>query len=235
MGEQLYTPGQSGNWQAPFAGECLVECWGGGGTGGGGSGNNEGGGGGAGGQYASKTVTIVKDQNYAYSVAADRAGVGKDTNGLAGYSTYLGPAAAPLVRAMGGAGGLAFVNGGTGGQGSDVSGIGDTVYAGGDGAASGAGYGGGGGGGAGSSGAGNDASGSTGGAAKAENGGAGGNGYVGASGAGLPGEDYGGAGGGATKAETSGGGNGGYLKITWEDIAGSKYDLNFREYGYRLE
>jgi hypothetical protein len=99
MGSQLYTPGQSGNWQAPFAGECLVECWGGGGTGGGGAnGNGTGGGGGAGGQYSKKVVTVVKGQNYYYTVAADRAGVGKDVNGSAGYDTTR--SAVPWVRAM---------------------------------------------------------------------------------------------------------------------------------------
>jgi len=232
MGQQLYTPGQSGNWTAPFAGECLVECWGGGGVGGGGNKTDEGGGGGAGGQYSKKVVTVVKGTNYAYSVAADRAGVGTDTDGPAGYDTRFG---STVVVAKGGAGGLCFDNGGTGAAGSTDSGVGDTVYAGGDGADSADGYGGGGGGGAGSTGTGNSASTSTGGAAKTVNGGAGGDGYVGASGAGSPGEDYGGAGGGSTKAATSGGGNGGYMKISWDNIAGSNYDLNFREYGYRIE
>jgi len=232
LGQQLYTPGQSGNWTAPIAGEVLVECWGGGGVGGGGNNNNQGGGGGAGGQYAKKTVNVVKGTNYAYSVAADRAGVGKDTDGPAGYDTSF---ASTVVKAKGGAGGLCFDNGGTGGQGSTDSGVGDTVYAGGDGADSADGYGGGGGGGAGSTGTGNSASTSTGGAAKSVNGGAGGDGGVGTSEPGSPGEDYGGGGGGSTKAETSGGGNGGYMKISWENIAGSNYDLNFREYGYRIE
>jgi len=232
VGQQLYTPGQYVNWTAPIAGDVLVECWGGGGVGGGGSGNNDGGGGGAGGQYVKKVVTVVKGTNYYCSVAADRAGVGKDTDGPAGYDTTFGAA---VVRAKGGAGGLCYVNGGTGAAGSTDSGVGDTVYAGGDGADSGAGYGGGGGGGAGSTGTGNSASTSTGGAAKDLNGGAGGNGYVGSSGAGSPGADYGGGGGGATKAATSGGGNGGYMKISWENIAGSRYDLNFREYGFRTE
>jgi len=232
MGQQLYTPGQSGNWTAPIAGEVLVECWGGGGGGGGGNKTDEGGGGGAGGQYSKKVVEVTKDTNYAYSVAADVAGVGTDTDGNAGGDTTF---ASTVVVAKGGAGGLCFDNGGTGAAGSTDNGVGDTVYAGGDGADSADGYGGGGGGGAGSTGTGNSASTSTGGTAKSVNGGAGGDGYVGASGAGSPGEDYGGGGGGSTKAATSGGGNGGYMKISWENIAGSNYDLNFREYGYRTE
>jgi len=237
MGQQLYTPGQSGYWTATITGEVIVECWGGGGVGGGGNSNNQGGGGGAGGQYAKTTYYVVKGTNYTYYAAPDKAGVGTDTDGPAGADSYLydSSLATYIARAKGGAGGLCYDNGGTGAAGSTDSGVGETVYAGGDGADSGAGYGGGGGGGAGSTGTGNSASTSTGGAAKDLNGGAGGNGGIGSSEPGSPGEDYGGGGGGSTKNQTSGGGNGGYMKISWENIAGSRYDLNFREYGFRTE
>lgn len=234
MGEQTYTPGQSGNWTCTVTGTALVECWGGGGGGGGGNNKAQGGGGGAGGQYAKKSMTLHKGTVYAYSAGADRAGSGKDVDGVVGNDTYFGPVGSPYCRAKGGAGGLCYDNSGNGGIGAITNGIGDTVYAGGNGGNDGSGYGGGGGGGAGSSGTGNNANNATGGVAKSENGGAGGNGYTGDNGSGSTGEDYGGGGGGATNAGTGGTGNGGYIKITWENIAGSNYDLNFREYGYRV-
>lgn len=164
----------SDNWTAP-AGvtSATVEAWGGGGGGGAATGNPAKGGGGAGGQYAKKVVAVTPGNVYAVGVGGGGAG----GSGLAGVNGSSSTFAGAVVVAMGGAGGgLASTNssGGNAGTGSTTNGIGDTVFAGGNGSAGVAsGDGGAGGGGAGSSGAGGNASGNTGGAGTATGGGAG--------------------------------------------------------------
>lgn len=131
--ELITTPG-AGSWTKP-AGvtKVLVECWGGGGAGGGVSLTNSFGGGGAGGQYARKLITYSStQQSIPYSLAALVAGTagagatGNDTT----WDTN-------VVVAKGGAGGTSdntstvFAGGVSG---SAVGGIGDVVYAGGNGA-----------------------------------------------------------------------------------------------------
>ena len=116
MGQQVYGPGTYQNWTSPVSGTVLVECWGGGGSGGGGSGNYDGGGGGAGGQYAKKSVTVVKGTEYLVYVANVRAGVGQNTNGNTGYQTSFGVYASPTVKAVGGVGGQMFDLGAAGGR-----------------------------------------------------------------------------------------------------------------------
>lgn len=202
----------SGTWQAP-AGvtSVIVEVWGAGGGGGGGGGNRQGGGGGAGGQYAKKTFSVTPLTNYSYTIGSGGTG-GASTNGTAGGDTTFN---STTVVAKGGAGGISYSNGGTGGQGSTSGGIGDVVYAGGNGADREGVSSGGGGGGAGSTGTGNNASGTTGGSAKSEYGGAGGDGTSLNNSPGYAGSSYGGGGGGSTKNATGGNGANGFIRITY--------------------
>lgn len=206
----------SGSWNKP-AGvtEVTVECWGGGGAGGGCTSNNAGGGGGAGGQYAIKVCTYTSGAStISYTVAAQRTGT--TGNGSAGFDTEWNSSE---VLAKGGAGGTA--NNGAGGTGSTTSGVGDTVYRGGSGAA-GSGSSGGGGGGAGSTGNGGDASGTTAGTGTSENGGDGGAGRT-TSVNGASGSTYGGGGSGGKKttgsSRSGGTGAAGAIRITYTEGA----------------
>lgn len=207
----------SGTWTAPAGVTSVtVETWAGGGAGGGATGNPAKGGGGAGGQYAKKVVTVVPGNIYAVVVGAGGAG-GTANGGVGGDSTFAGT----LVVAKGGAGGTGAVNG-AGGLGSTVGGVGDIVYAGGNGASStvdtNCNTGGAGGGGAGSTGAGGNAAGNTGGAGTAIGGGAGGSATNG-SGNGAAGAVAGGGGAGAcaeNNTDRSGGvGAAGRVDITY--------------------
>lgn len=189
----------NGNWTAPTGVTSVtVEAWGGGGAGGGvttnaGAGVSYKGGGGAGGQYAVRTLTVIPGNVYAVAVGAG--GTGSTGNGTVGaISTF----STNSVVASGGAGGLSYENSGTAGTGSTAGGVGDTVYAGGNGSNGGASAtGGSGGGGAGSGGSGGNASGNTAGTGTATGGG---NGRAGRT---TTGNGQGGA-------TNGGGGSGGY-------------------------
>jgi len=233
-GSQVYSSG-SGNWVSPTTGTVIVECWGGGGAGGGFITNKVigRGGGGAGGQYAIKSVSVTQDTSYAYVVGTG--GTGGEGDGPTGNDTTFGGG---TVVAKGGAGGQSYESGGTAGQGSTTSGVGDTVYAGGNGSAGGSvTTGGAGGGGAGSTGAGGNASGNTAGTGTSELGGDGGAGIVGQAN-GNPGNNYGGAGSGgsnnpASNTNRSGGsGAGGYIRITWTDAPVYSVTLDRENFSY---
>lgn len=205
----------------PAAGvtSVQVELWGGGGAGGGTTVNGTSkGGGGAGGQYVIKQVSVTQDLQHPVVVAATRTG-GTSGNSSAGNdSTFVNVQAV----AKGGAGGASGNNGGAAGSGSTTGGVGDTVYAGGNGSAGGAtATGGAGGGGAGSTGTGNNASGNTAGAAKTANGGAGGAGRT-TVGNGNAGSSAGGGGGGgyntASATRTGGTGARGQALISWSAV-----------------
>jgi autotransporter-associated beta strand protein len=209
----------SGTWTAP-AGvtNITVELWGGGGAGGGVTTSGAEGAGGAGGQYAKKVVGVTPGTGYAIVVPGTTAGT--TGNGSAGGDATFGGTTAV---AKGGAGGGA--NNGDPGLGSTASGVGDLVYAGGNGGADTASASGAGGGGAGSTGSGGNASGTTAGTGTSEYGGNGGAGWPSG---GAPGEEsngnagsnYGGGGGGAITDDTSdySGGSGapGYARITYK-------------------
>ena len=191
----------SGTWTAPTGVTSVtVEAWGGGGAGGGATGNPAKGGGGAGGQYARRLVTVIPGNTYAVTVGAG--GTGSTGSGTVGVDSTF---ATNVVVAKGGAFGTGATNG-VAGTGSITGGIGDVVYAGGNGAAgvvttncnsSGSG-----GGGAGSGGAGGNATGNTGGAGTATGGGNGGNGSN-SSGNGQAGSIAGGGGAGACAESTT--------------------------------
>ena len=108
----------------------TVECWGGGGAGGGTNTNNTGGGGGAGAQFARKLITYSSaQQSLSYTVAASVAG--SSGNGTTGNDTIWDTS---VVVAKGGEGGqVGQVGVALGGASSVVGGIGDIVYAGGNG------------------------------------------------------------------------------------------------------
>lgn len=225
-----------GSWTKPEGVTSItVECWGGGGGGGsvGTPTTFRGGGGGAGGQYSRKTLFYSSpSQNIQYDIGR---GGASNTVGISGSTTSWNNTD---VVAIGGAGGSAEFSQQLGGQGSTVGGVGDVVYAGGNGAS---GFyippgiqaeqlsAGGGGSGAGSTGPGNSASianqsvGSLGGNLKSEYGGAGGNGnpeilaltnYIG-----LDGSNYGGGGSGGAvySAGTGFGGDGaqGLIRVSY--------------------
>lgn len=204
----------AGTWSKPAGVTSVeVECWGGGGPGGAASTNFNVGGGGAGGQYAKKTITYASGaSSISYTVAAsfvpgiNNATNGNDTNWESG-----------VVVAKGGARGFASTGGSTRGTGSTSGGVGDIVYAGGNGSAGGANAGAGGGG-AGSTGAGGNASTTTAGLGKTENGGNGGAGRT-TDGIGLTGNNYGGGGGGGKMSigQTYVGGTGakGMIRLTY--------------------
>ena len=202
-----------GTWTPP-AGvtNATVELWGGGGAGGGASSSSAEGSGGAGGQYAIKVVSVTPGTGY--TIAIGSGGTGSTGAGTAGGDSTF---ATTTVVAKGGAGGAA--NNGSAGQGSTTGGVGDTVYAGGNGTNSPSnGNSGGGGGGAGSSGPGGNAAGTTAGTGTAVNGGNGGAGRT-SSGTGNAGNNYGGGGGGAVRASSTsysgGAGAPGYARITY--------------------
>lgn len=202
-------------WTAP-AGvtSVMVEAWGGGGAGGGATGNPAKGGGGAGGQYASSIVTVSSGSNYTIVVGAGGTGnTGNGNNG--GNSTF----ATTTVVARGGVGGTRATSSSsaTGGVGSTASGVGTTVYAGGNGSdgVGSTGAGGAGGGGAGNNGTGGNATGNTAGTGTANGGGNGGTGLTSMA-AGNSGSVAGGGGGGgyATNNTDRNGGNGASGKVT---------------------
>lgn len=228
---ELLTTTGAATWVKPAGITSLtVECYGAGGAGGGGISNPAGGSGGAGGQYARKIVTYDGAQfSISYTVGA--AGVASQGDGLAGGNTTWNTSD---VIAVGGAGGTA--NAGLnqqvpGGVGSTVGGVGDVVYAGGNGSIGeslgpeiNASYGGSGGGAAGSNG-----NGTTGLISGPGSGGAGGGGFAGNGGDGVstngapvngnPGNIYGGGGsGGATfQAQNCSGGAGaqGLIRVSY--------------------
>lgn len=212
----------SGNWTAPAGVTSVtVEAWGGGGAGGGATGNPAKGGGGAGGQYASKTVTVIPGNSYTITVGSG--GTASTGNGNPGGDSIFGADA--VVAKGGAAGGGAASNGGDGtaGAGSTSAGIGDVVYAGGNGAAGSAGSAcntsGAGGGGAGSTGAGGNATGNTGGTGTATGGGSGGN-ASNSSGNGGAGSVAGGAGSGAcAESNTDRSGGSGARGQVWVSYA----------------
>jgi hypothetical protein len=215
---QTNTYTTSGTWVCPAGVTSVqVEAWGGGGAGGGTTTDSTSkGGGGAGGQYAIKqNITVTQGNSYPYVVGAARAGT--TGNGLAGNDSTFNT---DVVVAKGGAGGLAYQNGGTAGLGSTANGVGDTVYAGGNGSNGAASStGGAGGGGAGSGGEGGNASGNTAGTGTAVDGGNGGAGRT-TVGAGNAGTAAGGGGGGGYTTTTTNrnGGTGarGQVKITYQ-------------------
>ena len=201
-------------WTAPAGVLAItVEAWGGGGAGGGASTAGAEGAGGAGGQYAIKTnLAVTPGTSYAIVVAGTTAGT--TGTGSAGGDTTFGDS---TVVAQGGAGGTNNNSGA--GIGSTTGGVGDIVYAGGDGSASPANsQAGAGGGGAGSAGAGANAMGTTAGGGTPENGGTGGAGRT-TDGVGNAGSNYGGGGGGGvrTGGTSRAGGNGaaGFVRITY--------------------
>ncbi len=206
----------SGIWKAPPGVTSItVEAWGGGGAGGGRTASGAAGGGG-GGAFAAATVAVTPGADLTVTVAGTRAGT--TGNGLAGASSLVtNSSGVILARAAGGAGGTSAGIGGAGGA-SGAS-IGDTIYAGGNGADAAGGNSGGGGGGAGTTGAGGGASGTTAGTGTTDGGGNGGAGLT-TNGAGLAGSVYGGGGGGArrgtTTNRTGGAGAAGQVRITYD-------------------
>lgn len=185
----------SGSWYAPTGIFSIdVECWGGGGAGGGFTTNRTRcrGGGGAGGQYAiSYDLSCIP--GVGYDVYIGSGGTGSSGDGSSGGDSIFGN---NDVVAKGGAGGQSYESGYQPGLGSTSGGVGDYVYAGGDGSQGGLRVttGGAGGGGAGSSGSGGNASGNTAGTGTSTWGGNGGAGLT-TSGNGRPGNVYGGGGG----------------------------------------
>jgi hypothetical protein len=167
-----YNGAGSSTWKAPTGVTSItVEAWGAGGAGGGATANPAQGGGGAGGQYVRKTVTVVPGTNYTVIVGAG--GNGGTGNGPAGGDSTF---ASTTVVAKGGAGGTNVANG-VAGLGSTTGGVGDVVYAGGNGSnGDTANKYGAGGGGAGSTGTGGSAVGRTGGVGTTSGGGDGANG-----------------------------------------------------------
>jgi hypothetical protein len=223
-GPYTQTFNASGTWQCP-AGVTSVkaECWGGGGAGGMGTGNPAEGGGGAGGAYARKNAYPVTSGN-TYTVTVGAAtGAHSTTSVVNGNDSWFDNSSTGVL-AKGGAGGVAATvnsTNGAGGTGSTTGCVGDTLFAGGDGAA---GVfatslaGGAGGGGAGDAGAGGAASGNTGGTGGTSGGGAGANGVADST-AGAAGTAPGGGGSGGDAASTTdrngGSGAAGRVILTW--------------------
>ncbi len=212
----------SGSWQVPEnISKISIEAWGGGGSGGstttGGAPTTAGGG--AGGQYAIKNMSVNPGQIFIIEVAGVRNHPGTaNTDGLNGFASRFYNGSEIFVRAMGGAGGRSSGNGRLGGLGSTINGIGDTVYAGGDGGtgtSGGGGISGAGGGGAGSEGPGSNAVGGDFGLGTTENGGDGGLGISANGVNGNPGNNYGGGGSGSKRTALGGAGAAGFLKITY--------------------
>ena len=199
-------------WTVPSGVTSVtVEAWGGGGNGGStyvSTGQANGGGGG--GAYARKEVSVTPGGDYTVTVG----GAGGDS----WFSTD------STVLAKGGSNGGTGSNGAGGAGGSSGSSIGDTVYAGGNGAAGQDGVtSGGGGGAAGSSGAGGNASAGTGGTGTSIGGGDGGNGVYNATfrTAGESGYPIGGGGAGTYWGNSGGlagsSGASGLVKLTWTE------------------
>jgi len=185
-------------WTCPYniIGTVKVECYGGGAPG---SGVPDlldyVYAGGSGGQYAVAELTLSAGGSYSVIVGATKNGI-QGNGGHGNDSTFN----ADFVVAKGGRRAIGNIPG----LGETTDGIGDTVYAGGDGAA-GVVNTGGGGGGAGSTGDGGDASGSTGGSAGGGSAGAGGNGVSGGvTTDGLQGNQAGGGGSGGVRVDSGG-------------------------------
>jgi hypothetical protein len=201
----------SGTWQAPAGvSSVTVEAWGAGGAGGGRGSSTGQSGGGGGGAYATKVITVIPLQNYAYTVGTGGSG-GTGAGPDGGFSQW---ATGTEIKAAGGKGGAVTTTKGLGGAIADS--VGTTVYKGGDGGDAPTTLSGGGGGGAGSTGAGGNATGSTAGTGTAQAGGGGGAGVSNANG--NVGLDAGGGGSGArrTNGNRSGGsGANGQIRITY--------------------
>ena len=189
----------------------TVQAWGGGG-GGASRTSNGGGGGGGGGAYSRAAVAVLSGSNYVVTV-----GGGGAANTAGGDSWFsLGSTTGALAR--GGSGGVNNnANGAAGG--SDATGIGDVLYAGGNGANGVAGsYGGGGGSSAGTNATGVNAVNATGATAPA-GGGNGGNGKTAPQGGGSAGSAPGGGGGGALRTannQTGGAGADGRIVVSYD-------------------
>jgi hypothetical protein len=199
---QTYTT--SGTWVCPQGVTSVrVEAWGGG-AGGASTpnSNNSNGGGGGGGAYSIRnSITVVPGTSYNFTIGN---GGGQDANGGNTTATINGV----VITAAGGSTGASSttVNAAGGAGGTVAASVGDTRYAGGNGAngayrpgGNNTGNGGGGGSGAGTLGAGNNGAGTTGGTLRANFGGQGGNGGANADGsnASTAAGNYGGGGGGA--------------------------------------
>lgn len=211
---QNYSTSGAYTWTAPSGvTSATVKLWGGGGSGAGSSSTYRFGGGGAGGQYVEKTVSVNPGAGYSVVVAGTQAGGTAGNSGSVGNDSTF---ASTTVVAKGGAAGLR--NATVAAAGSTSGGVGDIVYAGGDGGYRTSGGSGGGGGGAGTTGAGGNASGSTAGTGTSLSGGDGGAGRT-SSASGNSGVTSGGGGGGAYSASTTGytGGTGaqGYATISY--------------------
>jgi hypothetical protein len=203
----LLTQTGSGTWVKPQGiTKLVVECWGGGGNAEGTLGS-VGSGGGAGGQYARSIISYPETElSIPYVISQRASATSWDTN---------------VVIAQGGA----SSTGGSGAAGSDVGGVGDIVYKGGNGgnqsgAPFGTNDGGGGGGGAGSTNSGSSATSLAEGGPTAEYGGAGGRGGIynqtnPTLNPGQPGQIYGGGGGGGSRFGINGLGAQGLIRITF--------------------
>jgi hypothetical protein len=214
----------SGTWVCPaLVTSVTVQAWGGGGAGGGPNTDNTGGGGGAGGQFVTSTVSVTPGNTYTVTVGAGGTGV-QGNNGNSGGDSILLLSGTPIVTAKGGAGGSANI---TKASGSTTGGVGDTVYAGGDGSDGASTYGGGGGGGSGTTGAGGNASTYTGGTGTSTGGGNGGDGRQTTAGMGLAGSVYGGGGGGGFRTTTTnrlgGAGGAGRIIIDQPGVIGTSF------------
>ena len=128
-----FTAPGSHTWTVPAGVTSItIEAWGGGGAGGGVTGYAAGAGGGAGGQYAQKVIAVSAGANV--SVVVGAGGNGDTGNGENGEDSSFDGS---VVVAKGGAGGQRWprsASGGSGGKGSSSGGVGDEVYAGGNGA-----------------------------------------------------------------------------------------------------
>lgn len=218
----------SGSWVAPAGVTSVtIEAWGGGGGGGGAS--TDSGGGGGGGAYSKKnTFAVTPGNSYTVTVGAGGAGV-IDADGVAGGDSWFNSTA--TVLAKGGGPGRAAISSAGGAGGSTASGVGDVLFAGGNGAAGGS-VGtasGGGGGGAGNAAAGGNASGTTAGTGGSAGGGAGGAGRT-TNGDGAVGSILGGGGSGAfddsITNRTGGAGARGELRITYTAVSGDAGFVN---------
>ncbi len=155
-------------------------------------------GGGAGGQFTQKSnITVTPGETYSF-VLENKANPGTGEGLDGGYSGFK-YGETFYAKALGGQGGK---KDGTGGTGSAEGGIGDVVYAGGDGGTANATYSGGGGGGAGTGGAGGDAAVNVAGTGTAVGGGNGGAGRK-TAGNGNTGQSWGGGGSGALSTTTA--------------------------------
>lgn len=208
------------SFMAQVTGNHIIVLVGGGGGGGGpGGSNGQGGGGGGGGGLCQITVSLTKDQSYAYAVGGVGS-AGSGDGGSGGNTTFT--VGATTYTAYGGMGGKDYnsVPSGAGGTGGTTSLNCDLNRTGGTGGTGGAGSAGGGSG-AGTSGNGNPGSIPNGGAAVSDHGGKGGDGGTANNASGVAGEAYGGGGGGGNgKNGTAAAGYAGYIIITYNTPPG---------------